>query len=64
VHPWISAISDYALLFSQTFTLSQFRSFLLIPEYKVKMASTLLVSLTLPHTGAKKGRVYSLPIDP
>ncbi|RSD29401.1 nuclease-related domain-containing protein [Mesobacillus subterraneus] len=56
----IHALSDYYFLYGQHITLRQFSDFLLFPSTKTKAASTHLISLNLPFTGTKKGRVYDL----
>lgn len=54
------SLQDYCLLIGQTITLNQFCDFLLFPYSKRKTASSILISLNLPHKGTKKGRVYDL----
>lgn len=56
----IPALSDYYFLYGSTITLSQFSDFLLLPKSKSKSASSFLISLNLPCSGSKKGRVYDL----
>jgi hypothetical protein len=56
----IPALKDYYFLYGYTITLSQFSDYLLIPKSKRKSASSFLISLSLPCTGSKKGRVYDL----
>lgn len=56
----IPALSDFYFLYGHNITLSQFSDFLLFPKSKRKSASSFLLSLNLPYTGSKKGRVYDL----
>jgi hypothetical protein len=56
----ILALSDYYFLYGSTITLSQFSDFLLLSKSKSKSASSFLISLNLPCSDSKKGRVYDL----
>jgi hypothetical protein len=55
-----AALSDFYFLYGQNITLGQFSDFLLFPKSKRKSASSILISLSLPSIGSKKGRIYDL----
>lgn len=56
----ISALSDFYFLYGHNIKLGQFSDYLLFPISKRKSASSLLISLSLPYFGSKKGRIYDL----
>ncbi|KON85634.1 hypothetical protein AF332_01400 [Sporosarcina globispora] len=55
----ILSLKDYSLLISNQLTNKSIREFLCLNSYSI--ASKLLVSLELSHTGEGKGRKYELP---
>lgn len=57
----ILALKDYFLLHGPEITNRQFREFLQLGHNTVNIASKMLNNLELPHTSAKKNRVYKLP---
>ncbi|MBD7965294.1 NERD domain-containing protein [Fictibacillus norfolkensis] len=57
----LSSLSDYVLLFGSSITNKQLCEFLCLSSRHT--GKRLLNDMNLPHTGGKKGRVYTLP-DP
>lgn len=57
----LKALKDYYLLFGPSITNQQFREFLHLPSMKI--ASRMLTSMKLPHSGSKKQRVYQLLLN-
>lgn len=57
----LAALQDYALLLLSTITNQQLRDFLQLPSRSI--ATNILISIDLKHSGATRGRTYQLPID-
>lgn len=54
-------IKDYFLLIKPTITNQEFRE--LSNCLSIRAATNILLSMNLPHTGTKKGRIYHMPPD-
>lgn len=57
-HAHVPTLRDYYLLFGPFITNNQFREFMQISSHA--LATRILTTLNLFHTGTKKGRVYTL----